>query len=573
MKRLFFVLKIVALAAFGSACAKVGTLQGGPKDETPPQLDTARSTRNFATRFEPRRIELVFDEWVQLSDVGTQVIVSPPLAKRPEIVLRGKTVRVQFAENEVFRSNTTYTINFGAAVKDFTEGNPAKNLRFVFSTGDRLDSLRVVGSVADAFSGEPVEKISVMLYDGSLSDSVPRRERPFYMAQTEKSGAFSIENVRAGAFKIVAIDDANQNNKWDENERIAFLEQPIIASDSAKTPHNLLISKELPPFRIVESSANRYGVVKIAYNNPPPASLAPIADAPGVLFLPERTADSLLIWYDFSANAPGSAWSIAVGQDTVRVKNLSRDEFLKNHRLAFAGEPALGARGSKNITARNQPARTQSAVFPATKTIQQNPARAASLDFNFPLSAFDTSKWVLLEDSSKTRVRDFSAQIDSLFPRRGNLLTHWKSSKNYSLELLPGAVVDFFGAPNPDTLRRRFAILNERQLSSISITAQSLKPGAKYVIQLLNGTVIEAERTFSATATEETLSFNSLPLGTYSIRLIEDFNQNGRWDPANYFERRQPEPVFFKKLDPLQANFELKTTIQAVAAGNKRTKI
>src|SRR5262249_14875741 len=73
----------VGLVACSFGCAKVGTLQGGPKDDTPPRVDTTHSTRNFTTHFTARRIELTFDEWVQLSDVGTQVIVSPPLASRP----------------------------------------------------------------------------------------------------------------------------------------------------------------------------------------------------------------------------------------------------------------------------------------------------------------------------------------------------------------------------------------------------------------------------------------------------------------------------------------------------------
>ena len=114
-------------------CANVGTLTGGDKDETPPQLDTLNSTRNFQTNFPGRSFELTFDEWLTLNDVFNQVIVSPPLEFRPEVSLKKKTVHFEFNDDEILREDATYVINFGEAIEDFTEGNAAE-MRFVFST-------------------------------------------------------------------------------------------------------------------------------------------------------------------------------------------------------------------------------------------------------------------------------------------------------------------------------------------------------------------------------------------------------------------------------------------------------
>ncbi|MCB0640491.1 MAG: carboxypeptidase regulatory-like domain-containing protein, partial [Phaeodactylibacter sp.] len=106
-----------------------------------------------------------------------------------------KTVLFEFDENEELRENATYIINFGDAIKDFTEGNIAP-IRFIFSTGDYIDSLEVKGRVVDAVSGEPVSDVLVMLYD-NLNDTVVRTERPFYFSRTDKAGQFKIENVKA----------------------------------------------------------------------------------------------------------------------------------------------------------------------------------------------------------------------------------------------------------------------------------------------------------------------------------------------------------------------------------------
>jgi len=233
-----FPVWLLALALV--SCARQGAPTGGPKDTTPPSVDTLYSTRNYSTRFKPSKIELRFDEWVTLSDAANQIVVSPPLAKRPEVILRGKTVTLAFDPSEQLRDSATYTINFGTAVKDLHEGNSAKDLRFVFSTGDLIDSLRVSGRVADALSGEPVENISVMLYD-IAADSVVRKSRPYYFSRTDKSGRFDIRNVKAGRFKVAAIEDADQNLRWDgENEKIAFLDTLLSVQDSAQNIVSLL---------------------------------------------------------------------------------------------------------------------------------------------------------------------------------------------------------------------------------------------------------------------------------------------------------------------------------------------
>ena len=147
------------------SCATPIAPDGGPKDETPPQVDSIGTTPNFQTNFQKQRIEITFDEWIKLDDVFNEVVVSPPLNKRPQITTKGKTVRVDFDEEEVLREAATYTINFGEAVQDLTESNPAEDLRFVFSTGDFIDSLEISGTIKDVLTNEPVEGALFMLYD------------------------------------------------------------------------------------------------------------------------------------------------------------------------------------------------------------------------------------------------------------------------------------------------------------------------------------------------------------------------------------------------------------------------
>jgi len=100
------------------SCATPTTPTGGPRDENPPQIDTALSTPNFQTRFLKQDISLTFNEWVMLEDVFNQVIISPPLQFKPVIYIKKKSVIIKWDERETLRENGTYTWNFGESVKE-----------------------------------------------------------------------------------------------------------------------------------------------------------------------------------------------------------------------------------------------------------------------------------------------------------------------------------------------------------------------------------------------------------------------------------------------------------------------
>lgn len=566
MKRLLFALWALNLAA----CARQVVPEGGPKDTTPPAVVPEKSTPNMATRFTGREVRLTFNEWVVLQDAATQVLVSPPLAKRPEITLKGKTVIVKFKEDEVLRPNTTYTINFGTAVKDLHESNPAKDLRFVFSTGDFIDSLTVGGLVADAYTGEPAENISVMLYD-SPDDSIVRKERPYYLARTDKSGAFSIPNARAGAFKCVAIDDVNQNLKWDgDSERIGFPEQAVTVSDSTKTIPRLRLFKPTPPLRLVSQNANRYGLVKLGYTAPPDTvRLQP--DLPNLKWLTERDKDTILVWYDRPDSA---AWKLIAGKDTVLVKALSRSGFMANNQMKFADDPiaAVAASQRRGRPTEAAPDAAAPRIKLPPKTVTINPNKPLTLAFNHPVAAFDTSKWLIFQDSLP--FHDFHVATDSAAPRTLHLqAVNWKEGKTYKLSLLPGAVSDLYGTANADTLERILVAPDEKKLGALNLSLTTLTPGRQYVLQLLNGNALEEERIFTATAAEQRFVFTKLQPATFTATLIADENGNGRWDAGDYFAHRQPEQVFTRKLEALRANWEVEAQLDADTDKKKRKQL
>jgi uncharacterized protein (DUF2141 family) len=570
----FRILGLVSLL-FVASCARQGSPSGGPKDTRPPEVDTLTSTPNYSTRFEKKRIELKFDEWVVLSDVLTQVVVSPPLAKRPEVVLKGKTVVLNFDKAEVLRPNTTYTVNFGTAVKDLRENNPAKDLRFVFSTGDFIDSLEVKGFLADAFTGDPVENISILLYE-NFADSAVRKERPYYFSRTDKTGQFTFQNLKSGRYRLIALDDMDQNLKWDgETERIGFRDSALWVQDSMREVVQLKLYKNRPTFRLVGQNINRFGLVKLGFNQAIDSFEIQTLAPDGLRTLLEKTSDSLMLWYDLPVD---TAWSLlfsspelrareaALGaldslprragavSDTILIRKISRSDFLTNHRIGF-GDVAAPASTGRGKTLGPAPKQT------AIKTIVQVTSKPAALRFNYPIVSFDTSQWRILVDS--IRLGEFLVEADTASPRLLWCTPAWIEGKAYTIQLLPGAITDFWGQTNMDTLTRIFNVIPEKQLGVLSLTLDKLRPGINYVLQILSGTEVSEERKFTATSETEKLVFKQMQVASYTARLVEDLNGNNRWDTGNFNTQQQPERVFSKKLDALRANWELEATFSA----------
>ena len=212
-------------------CAKKGMPEGGPVDEDPPKFLRA-NPENFTTNFDKEEIRIYFDEYIKLDKPSQQIIISPPMVPKPNIMPLGtarKDIKIEITDT--LEENTTYAINFGKSIVDNNEGNPYDYFKYVFSTGDYIDSLEVSGIVRDAKLKEPSEVISVMLYeaDTSYTDSIVFKETPRYITYSQDSTFnFSLENLKAGTYRMVALMDSNDNYLYNpKKEKIGFVEGDI----------------------------------------------------------------------------------------------------------------------------------------------------------------------------------------------------------------------------------------------------------------------------------------------------------------------------------------------------------
>lgn len=527
---LFWIGIVLIAQSFLFSCATPIAPDGGPRDEQPPRVDNTESTPNFQTNFVKQRIELTFDEWIKLDD-PSQIVYSPPLAKNPVVSTKGKTVRIDFDDNLELRDSATYTINFGEAIVDLTESNPAEDLRFVFATGDFLDSLEISGLVVDALSNEPVEGVRFMLYE-NLADSVVRTALPFYFSQTGKDGRFNIKNIKEGIFKGFALK-SEYDYKYDQpNEEVGFLDTFLTINSTMNDSIRVRLFVAEPVLRVKEIEDKNYGILKVVFNRKPYAVDLVYELTDQTVFY-EYDKDTLKVWYDQRSD---SAWQFIVRQDTllndtIQVKEVDRNAFMEEAQLrAF------------------KPIRKN-----AKKVI---PDEQVFFEFNHPIQSFDTSLIRLYEDTSELVVQaDLS--IDSIAIRRMNINYNWKEGIPYSLEILPDAIRDMYGLANKDSLVQNYRIEESKNLGIVNLTVEDMDSLSTYLLELISGqsTIVDTIQ-ISGQGTFEKV-FKHLSPGEYSVQITTDINANGRWDTGDYDQKRQPEPIFRRKLEKLRANWEV----------------
>jgi hypothetical protein len=88
---------VAVVVAFVASCANMASPNGGPYDETPPRF--VRSTPQFnQTNFTGKKIEIIFDELIQIEKPSENVIITPPQKNLPEIRTAGKKIVVELKD-------------------------------------------------------------------------------------------------------------------------------------------------------------------------------------------------------------------------------------------------------------------------------------------------------------------------------------------------------------------------------------------------------------------------------------------------------------------------------------------
>ncbi|MFZ1530172.1 MAG: Ig-like domain-containing protein [Ferruginibacter sp.] len=247
------------LSVVGSGCAQIGYPTGGDRDTLAPVLVKASPVERKLL-FSGNKITLTFNEFVDVQELQNNLLVSPLPKQNPTVSYNLKTVTIKL--RDTLKPNTTYTLNFGNAIKDVNEGNILKNFRYVFSTGESIDSLTLGGKITLAQSGKTDSSMLVMLYR-NLADTAVEKERPDYIAKLKGNGSFYFENLPAGTYHIFGLKDNDGGKTYNsKSELFAFSNEPVIIAANTKPVTLYAYALEKPS-----------GPLKTSGTQPPPRRL------------------------------------------------------------------------------------------------------------------------------------------------------------------------------------------------------------------------------------------------------------------------------------------------------------
>lgn len=241
---LLFLLTIILITFINvigdSGCANMAPPMGGPRDSLPPVLISSKPA-DSAKNFTGKKINFEFNEFVELDNVQENLLVSPVPRIPPTVERKLKTVTVTI--NDTLLPNTTYTLDFGNAIKDLNEGNPLKNFTYMFSTGKSLDSLRLTGKVIIAETGLADSTMIVLLHS-SRDDSAVIKKTPRYIARLDKSGSFTFRNLPDSSYRLYALKNEGRQMKYISIGQFFAFEDSAVRPQVAPKPVTLYAYKE-----------------------------------------------------------------------------------------------------------------------------------------------------------------------------------------------------------------------------------------------------------------------------------------------------------------------------------------
>ena len=550
---------------FSHSCANTTTPpSGGPKDTIPPlikKIEPGEGSINVP--FHKTKLEFTFNEYVVVKDAKS-IYLSPPLEKAPKYKIQNKSVIVYFEGD--LDSNRTYTLDLTNAIADNNEGNMFPGYTLVFSTGDRIDSMMVTGTVQDCNTLQPIKGATVLLYKDQ-ADSAIFLSRPDAAGKTDDWGFFCIRNIQDTVYRMYALVDENNNNMYDpETEKVAFIDTlirpvtkvvdslPELAKYDMKDTASCLARKSEFELNIFKEKPSKQMIVnkeRIGERTAYITFMAPYAqiDSLWIKGVPHSKLitqfnlqqDSLEIWVNDPRKQPDTLFLYV---DYMKTDTLGQLQPFKEEIKLVKPKKGPAKTSQKDIKKEDT-----TAVF----TIDAKPENIEQygfvMEFKYPVveTAFDSLGFRFLNPRQQESVGKYSVMQDSLNLRKYVIRPKDKLLPGYEyfLKIPHRKFKDINGFYN-DSLEVKVSLPKDDKLSTMILKMSGVNN--KYIVDLLDEKRSSVLRSYIIDSDQDLL-FPYLKAGKYCIRITEDINRNGLVDTGILLEKKQPEKVRFYKLE------------------------
>ena len=600
-----FVWALLVSSLFVVSCANIGSPEGGPRDYTPPRLLKTSPGIN-ALNFTGNRVELTFDEIVQVREQQKNVVVSPAQKEQAAIKSLGKKIIVEFREDLL--PNTTYVVDFSDAIEDNNEGNRLNNFAFSFSTGDVVDTLQISGIVLRAKDLEPMQHVLVGVHT-NLDDTAFTRQPFERIARTNDKGEFTLRGLKPGSYHIFALNDMDGDYKMSRSEDYAFLDEVIVPTvsdyvsqdttftfdhrvDTVMTgTHQEYLPNDvfLPMFNeeaktLYLIKAERQGRNKVFVQFGAPTELPQLTILKPANYRPDwyklernATNDSIFYWITDSTLIkadsimaqlrylkPDSLGHPVVTTDTIRLnartsnselkrmaeekkerENLQKDLEKQQQRLA-----KLRAEGKDTTDVSLDIQAIREKLAPQRNPLKFEVFKNGTLDVTDSIGF--TFK-VPIDTIVQSRVRLEMMQPDSTWTQiTGHPFVPVSDTDimRYYMNMPLKPEANYRLTVDSLAITSIYGEQNDstgytfkvKSLDEYGIIQLHVNSGDSAFVELLDS---KDRPIRTCPVVKGTVEFPNLIPGSYFARLIKDTNMNGKWDQGNYEQHLQPEEVYY----------------------------
>ena len=472
------------------SCAQQTSLTGGDKDTLAPILmvDSNISLVNM----KQANINLEFNENIQFLR-GKRALITNPSISEVEVTEEKNKIEINWEDTLI--PNTTYSFLFINSVADITEKNKINEFNYVVSTGPKIDSGSIKGTIIKYPEKEGFENALIRIVN--VNDKIYT-----YRTYTDKNGEYQLNNIKNGEYQLYCFQDENDNLLLDTlTEDHGFYRDTILVSDSSAILNTIAYSPKRKK-SLDKSSFNHFGRLELEFNIP--------VDSCRVTDLTTNT--------DYQSNSISSKhlfyFSDTLAKHSLIIK--SGSDFKDTIRVSYIDKTGLENKIS----------------YKEKKSNVLISKEGFTLEFNQFIKEIDTSLIEIVVDS---------VLINASFKINKNFLTIFPENKvnNYKMTLLPNSITGIKESKK-DTSIVNFMISNNSNLSTLELTVFNI-PYPKSIIQIIQNKQVVKELRVSAEQQE--YSILRCKPGDYEIKLIGDLNGDGYWTIGNIEKNVLPEPI------------------------------
>ena len=552
--------------SFSLGCAQVRPLTGGEKDTIPPNIINSLPVE-FSTNINPDVFFFEFDELVDASKLKEKLIISPYYDGSFDVKAKKNTISISF--DSAFNKNTTYIFSFADGVVDVTEQNPSIRSKYVFSTGGVIDSSYVSGVVRDPLKNEPIKDALVGLY--SEKDSLDLfHKKPIYFSSTNEDGLFKIDNVKKGRYSVYAFNDENKNFQAEfKKEKFGFVDSEVEVGESLEKIYIPLFNEDLTPLKLLRAR-ERGSFVEVVFNKDileynvccDERIVFGLTDN-NILTLYQKTPinDSLLIKIkatDLYKNNLLDSFYVSFNNEIKYEHNLKTSLDLNTQNIDDTVEFTFKTNVPLLDYNINHIAVKKDTINLPVRFVKYKSKKVNNNTIKGKLYVESDSVVKYIKDLKEKIIADsLSYKNDSVYRVVSNYYKKQNTS-NFDLEIKKGSLYTF-NKDSVDAITKELKVRGAEYYGSLAGNLSVNTDDKNYIVELINENFSE---TIINNKSGLDFEFKNIPPGKYLLRVIEDENNNNKWDYFSVKNKKKSERIiYYSNLIEVLSNWSIEDLV------------